>query len=296
MTIRQSLIRAATSFTAGHRERAEAVGRFYLERQNGDGGFRGKGPQSDLYYTGFAVLGLEALGKAYDRGRVLAFLRSFGDGGGLDLAHLAVLARISRLLDKDFLRSRQRVHFLNRLAEFRNPDGGFHHLPREGQSSAYGCFLAMGILEDLSAPAERPQELLAFLEGLRAGNGGYFNERSVPAVSVPATAAAVVTRVGLGRTDNEAAMEWLLSTRDRDGGFRVLPMAPVADLLSTATALFALWMGGADLSAIRHACREFADSLWDDSIGGFHPNGFDEWSDCEYTFYGIMAMGVLDHA
>lgn len=293
MTIRQRLIEAAAGFRAGHADKAAGAAGFFLERQNPDGGFRGKGPQSDLYYTGFAVLGLEALEAEYDRGRVRSFLRTFGGGEGLDLAHLAVLARLTRLLDSTFLQSDLRPRILNILPAFQNPDGGFHHLPDQGQSSAYGCFLALGIHEDLDVPVERPGEMLAFLDSLRAKHGGYFNERAIPAVSIPATAAAVVTRFLLGQTDNKSAFAWMLSVQDDGGGFCVLPIAPVADLLSTAVGLFALRVAGADLGAVRVSCGAFVESLWDASIGGFHPNGLDAWSDCEYTFYGMMALGVF---
>lgn len=294
MTIRQGLIKAASDFRAVHGEKAGPVGRFFLERQNPNGGFRGKGPQSDLYYTGFAVLGLEALEAEYDRAHVLAYLRSFGGGEGLDLAHLAVLVRLSRLLDPGFPASDRRKGIAAILPNFHNPDGGFHHLAEQGQSSAYGCFLALGVHEDLDTPLEKPQEVLTFLDGLRANSGGYFNERSVPAVSIPATAAAVVTRHLLGEKENGSAFEWMFTVR-HGGGFLVLPMAPVADLLSTAVALFACSVCGAEIAAIRADSRAFVDSLWDASNGGFHPNRLDAWSDCEYTFYGMMALGVLGH-
>jgi hypothetical protein len=34
------------------------------------------------------------------------------------------------------------------------------------------------------------------------------------------------------------------------------------------------------------------DSLWD-ATGGFHGNWTDDMLDCEYTYYGLLALGHL---
>jgi len=66
----------------------------------------------------------------------------------------------------------------------------------------------------------------------------------------------------------------------------------MSDLLSTAVALYALRLASVELGDLREACLDFVDSLW--SPGGFHGCVADRTPDCEYTFYGLLALGSLD--
>ena len=84
---------------------------------------------------------------------------------------------------------------------------------------------------------------------------------------------------------------WLLD-RCREGGFFATPDAPMPDLLSTATALHALSSLHAPLDRVREACLDFIDSLWT-SEGAFYGNWADDTLDCEYTYYGLLALGHL---
>ena len=71
-----------------------------------------------------------------------------------------------------------------------------------------------------------------------------------------------------------------------------MPGAPIPDLLSTATALHALVGMKASLEPIKEPCLDFVDSLWT-SAGGFYGNWADDALDCEYTYYGLLALGHL---
>ena len=84
----------------------------------------------------------------------------------------------------------------------------------------------------------------------------------------------------------------MFSRHADDGGFFAVPMAPLPDLLSTATALHALSGLHADLGKIREPCLDFIDTLWT-SKGGFHGTWTDDVLDVEYTFYGLLALGHL---
>ena len=55
---------------------------------------------------------------------------------------------------------------------------------------------------------------------------------------------------------------------------------------------FALQVMGASLDPIREACTEFVDLLWQDN-GGFIGHPADDVPDCEYTFYALLALGIL---
>jgi len=64
------------------------------------------------------------------------------------------------------------------------------------------------------------------------------------------------------------------------------------DLLSTATALHALAGLEISVSAVKDKCLDFVDSLWTNE-GGFYGHWGDDHLDCEYTFYGLLALGHL---
>jgi prenyltransferase beta subunit len=289
MNIRDSLISAAAAACPIGRITCDKAAAAFLRKQNPDGGFRGKGVQSDLYYTGFALMSLLALGRPADRQRLHGYLEQFAVGQGLDLAHLAALIRCHRLLNTlvaSFLEL-----YARQLETFRCKDGAYHHLCTGEEGSAYGCFLALAAYEDLGMAIPDLDAIILCLHNLKA-EGGYYNESMLPVVSVPATAAAITTLVAVGQLPDSGAADWLLKSRDIHGGFKVMPAAPVADLLSTAVALHALRTAGADIDPICPIDINFVTGLWDDDIG-FRQNIIDPISDCEYCFYGLLALGHL---
>ena len=292
MNICQTLLESASRSRFLLKERKSEIAEVILCRQNKDGGFIGKGAQSDLYYTGFALLSLLALEVPFNRAQVVSFLNTADTGTDCDLAHLAALIRCRRLMMPS---NRQTQNaFRRRLESFRCSDGAYHHLHAANQGSAYGCFLAVGAYQDLDAalPDGSRDKMLECLERLNKGQGGYFNEPDIPAPSVPATAAAIVVQRALtGSVKSSKSVQWLMSCYD-EGGFRVMPIAPVSDLLSTAVAVFALSAAGADLKSIRQPCLCFTDMLWKGGVG-FCANPFDSSSDTEYMFYGLLTAGIL---
>lgn len=294
MNIRQSLIEAAAKSVSLLGSRTADVIRLLKGYQNADGGFRGKGTDSDLYYTGFALLSLIALRARFDISSVVPFLNSFKTAQGLDLAHLAALIRQRVLVMPEPFDEDLRDSFRQQVDTFVCADGGYHHLAAGKTGSAYGCFLAVGACQDLSVElsVEKKEAVLTCIRRLKSPAGGFFNEPLIPAVSVPATAAAMmVQRVLTGAVQDAEAAPWLLKCL-QDGGFRVMPIAPVADLLSTAVALHALTVAGYDLSVIRSKCLAYVDLLWNNKKG-FCANAFDAISDPEYMFYGLLSLGHL---
>jgi hypothetical protein len=85
---------------------------------------------------------------------------------------------------------------------------------------------------------------------------------------------------------------WLLDRCHASGGFLATPAAPVPDLLSTATGLHALAALDAPLAGLYETCLDFVDSLWTNR-GGFFGSWVDDTLDCEYTYYGLLALGHL---
>ena len=71
-----------------------------------------------------------------------------------------------------------------------------------------------------------------------------------------------------------------------------MPHAPMPDLLSTATALHTLAGLQVPLESVKEPCLDFIDTLWTNE-GAFHGQWADDHVDCEYTYYGLLALGHL---
>ncbi len=224
---------------------------FILTRQNPDGGFRGRGAESDLYYTVFAVAGLKALGNPIPLFKVWKYVRSFGMGDGLDLVHLICLVQ---------LRTAFPIWGITRRRLYKR-------LKKHRAESAYGLFL----------------KLLA---------GDDSGQDDPVQVSLDAPTTQLAAAVLVNRQNDKASEEALLGRFTESGGFAPSDKIAVPDLLSTATALFALVSMGVDLAAMQQPCFKYAESLWHDS-GGFAGHVADEFEDVEYTFYALLSIGCL---
>ena len=288
MTLRQAMLDAARRAPEALGPSARLVADFLRNLLNPDGGFRGRSDPSDLYYTVFGLEASLALGLDLPRDNIRAWLDGFGDGEGLDFVHLCCLARCWADLSADA----PPAAIPGRLDAFRAADGGYAQQAGADHGTAYGAFLAVGALGDCGSPIPEPDRLLANLDALRTDDGGYANEAALPAAATPATAATLVLLHHLGRSVHEAAIEWLRARCMASGGFLAAASAPMPDLLSTATALHALATAGVPLDGLREPCLDYLDTLWD-RRGGFHGSWADDVLDCEYLFYGLLALGHL---
>ena len=269
----------------------ELVTAFLHRSVNADGGFPDRSGQSDLYYTVFGLDGLLALGQDVPR-PIASFLEGFGDGRDLDFVHLACLAHAWAASSRTGPPLRVRAAVIDRLNTFRSDDGGFAASEGAAIGTAYACFLALDAFEDLAEGVPEAPAMLRCLDGLRAADGGYANHAGAELGSTPATAAAVVLMRHLDRAPDERVVSWLLARSHQDGGFVAAPNVPMPDLLSTATALHALAALHADLEPLRENCLNFLDTLWT-GAGGFYGSWADSQLDCEYTYYGLLALGHL---
>jgi len=290
VTVREALLEAASRAAAVLGDSAALVADYLRGQLAPEGGFRGRGGPPDLYYTAFGLQASQALGALPPLARAMPFLESFGHGERLDLVHLASLARCLASLGPEAASEERRAALAARLEDLACPTGGFSHKQGSPVPSVYGCFLALGAYEDLGL--EPPSDLADHVESLKRPDGSYANEPSAPRGSTPATVAAVVVRKQLGRDVDAASLDWLMSRFRPGGGFVAAPGAPVPDLLSTATALHALAVGGRGLEEVAAACLDFVETLWD-GHGAFRGSWLDPTPDPEYTFYGLLALGHL---
>jgi prenyltransferase beta subunit len=272
-------------------ESRDLVRDFYLQRLNADGGFQNRAGESDLYYTVFGLEGLSALEHDIPP-HTAAFLTRFGNGSGLDFVHLTCLARAWATARRYGAPPEIARALLRHLEIYRARDGGYSVAANAELGTPYGAFLALGAIEDLRAEPAEPDRLLASVMRLRAADGGFANHEDAATGATPATAAAVMVMRHLDREPDPDVAGWLLGRAHGDGGFFAAPGAPVPDLLSTATALHALVAMHADISRLKEPCLDFVDTLWTNE-GGFCGSWLDHTLDCEYTYYGLLALGHL---
>jgi hypothetical protein len=273
-------------------ESADLVVRFLRSQLHADGGFKDRAGNSDLYYTVFGIEGLFALRADLPLGSLREYLRGFGDGEGLDFVHLVCLARCWAMLPAADLPPASARSILERIEAHRTPDGGYAPTPGQAGGTVYNSFLALGAYQDLRAEMPNPGGLLECLASLKAADGGYANQHDLPMGLTPTTAAAATLLRQLGSAVEPGLADWLLRRCHAEGGFFATPAAPIPDLLSTATALHALAGMKADFEPVREACLDFIDTLWS-SDGAFYGNWEDDVLDCEYTYYGLLALGHL---
>jgi hypothetical protein len=182
---------------------------------------------------------------------------------------------------------------LQRIEEFRKPDGGYEGDPNLPHGTAYGAFVALGAYQDLGYTPPEPLKLIRALKRLESADGAWSNFPGAKVGALNATAGAITLIRHLGFPVNQAVGNWVLAQVHPQGGFRAVPGAPMPDLLSTATALHALAALDHRVPAALHErCMDFVDSLWT-AEGGFYGHWGDEHLDVEYTYYGLLALGHL---
>ena len=293
MSLRLEMQQVARAAPKALKEATELVQDFLLAQQNADGGFKDREGKSDLYYTVFGLDALAALDAPVDLDGVKSYLMSFAEEESLDLVHLSCLTRCWGTIGRDRMPKNLRATLLKRLEDFRKPCGGWDNNPKREHGTAYGSFLALGAYQDMGKLPPKPLRILQSLKQLETPDHAWNNHPNLPIGSTNPTAGAVVLLNNLHLPISAEVGQWLRSQLHAQGGFVAVPDAPMPDLLSTATALHALAALEIRLNdGETERCLDFVDSLWD-ATGGFHGHWSDDYVDCEYTFYGLLALGHL---
>ena len=295
MSLRLEMLQVARVAPKALGESAELVRAFFLRQFSEEGGGRDRDGRADLYYTIFALAGLQALQSDLStlNSQLSTWLRRFNDGSGLDFVHLGALARCWAAAGFENMPAGLADSLLARIEAFRSRDGGYDSDADAAHGNAYGCFVALGAYQDLRCEMPEPLRMVQCLKFLETPDGAWANARGLATGSTNATAAAVAILHQLGMPMNAGVADWLLAREHPQGGFLAMPEAPIPDLLSTATALHALACLERELpSPVRERCLDFIDTLWS-AKGGFHGHWADDHLDAEYTFYGLLALGHL---
>jgi len=284
--------------------------------QNTDGGFSGREGDSDLYYTGFALRSLATLGALTPTlaQRAAHFLRSrltqqasvidlfsllyscllVQLNGGPDILSLLHSSPVARIKEGDWPDRIAEV-----LESFRTADGGYAKSPGGACGSTYHTFLAALCYQLLGRPLPRLGDVVRFVASRRREDGGYVEIGAMRRSGTNPTAAAVgllqiaaEEMPGLLGEVRDGVIDFLTSMTSPEGGFRANGRAPLADLLSTFTAVWTLdQLGGLQRLDVDRL-RRYVESLQRPE-GGFHGGLWDEGQDVEYTFYGLGVLALL---
>ena len=293
MSFRLQLLQVARLAPRLLGDSTELVRGFFRQQLSSGGAGLDREGRPDLYYTIFALAGLQAMDGDVPRDRVEAFLHTHGDGKALDFVHLSALARCWAVVGKQRMPRDLDQALLNRVETFRKPDGGYEGDAQLAHGTAYGAFVALGAYQDLGQTPPHLSKLIQSLKRLETPDGAWSNVPGAPIGATNATAGAVTLIRHLGFPVNERVGDWLLAQAHSQGGFLAVPGAPMPDLLSTATTLHSLAAMDRRLpSEVHERCLDFLDSLWD-ARGGFHGHWADDHLDAEYTFYALLALGHL---
>lgn len=279
VTIRllQTLTRGCDSLGA---EARALIVAFMLTQRTERGTYINKQGEEDLYYTSFGWLLESALGLEQDAEAMARYLAEF-DAEHLDLVHYAALLRC-RLMQKG---AQGRLMLLWEALQ-RTPIReleSFATVPNNDLASPYTQFVWMSLCEDT-----RNHYCKVSLEQYRTSDGGYANIRCAESMATNATAAALMVAGQCEGYDLERVRP-LVAMQHESGGFKASMVAPVPDLLSTATALFVLDCYGVQP---RYDSSDFVEAHWL-ANGGFAATLLDDRSDVEYLFYGLLALGTL---
>ena len=292
MTIRLEMIRALGRSKVVLQDSIPSVINFLTTAVNPDGGFKGRDKQSDLYYTVFGLEALLALGGHLPRNHIFNFIQKFIKQGTRDIIHLASLIRCYANLSGNGIEKRLRGKFIKNLEKFRSTDGGYANSTSVDDGTVYGCFFALSAYQDLQIDMPDYNAVAGCIQALSTPDGGFTNNSEIQTGSTNATSAAMMVLRHLHHQVNKKTADWLFAQCTSSSGFLAMPKTPIPDLLSTATALHALATIGFEIDTIKERCLDFIDSLWC-SEGGFYGNWTDTILDCEYTYYGLLALGHL---
>lgn len=240
-------------------EARAAVARALGALRQADGGFAGLDGRSDAYFSFFAWLSLRALGAAYDRASLCAYMRGQARGAK------AVEAACARIV-----------------------------LAREGRAGA----TCLPSVRGWVLSGDTREVYAAFMQAVACGTVprwvarlAWWRQRRLFAGA--AAARLPTPRLAAGRVlaalagvEAGGLARALAARRRADGGLAAAEGA-ASDLLSTAAGRFA------DAAACggRAEALGFVEACWmEDGLFGASPAA--ERGDAEHTFYGLLALGT----
>ncbi len=276
----------------------DEVSQFLISQQNPDGGFQDRGGRSDLYYSLFGGLMLRT-GKSEIRSPK-------SEGAQFETRNPQPITTLPELVEVATLNLKQYI------AQQSNSDvPGFIEkcclvlLQKElktGRNSQIKAFISLGksFWKDRHSINLSYRSFVLFLtldavlpfrKILRIGAKRMLSRTTIDQHSPCSEVAARVFLQKMMNLDGSKDQELLKSFACETGGFKAFAHLNNADMLSTAVALFALNYSNCDLRLLKPACLDFIQQNFVE--GAFLSGDGDPSADVEYTFYGLLALGVL---
>jgi len=294
---------------------------FLGSRKNGDGGFINRAGKADLYYSVFGYTLALILDFKLDVLKERKYLKRLKQEEKLDFVHSVCFVRCDFLLHLIDLRQRSGLSASKFLSIFfakdlilgrivkslRNNcsqllweleenianDGGYNHDKKAAaRSTIYANYLMWTLYQDLQIEQDVLDEITDANRSLRAENGSFANEENSADGVTSSTAAGLIMSSDSELEEIVKTKDWLKQMLTKRGGFKAAEGVPVADLLSTSTALLALQLTGENMQAYAENSVNFINLHWDES-GGFFGSIADMTCDVEYTYYALLGLGVL---
>jgi hypothetical protein len=266
-------------------EAQRRIASFVSSQLTANGGFMDKSGKADLYYTSFGLM-LAYILKLNINTSIIEKWLDKQENQLSDLVYGSAYIR-SRMLCK-LLKANKLNFALTQLFKTKQTLPVFTDYPHDDMYSPYSQFLLLSLHEDMGIKTINQQEILTSISEYHIEAGGYSNIKGSSQATTNATVAALAVKGQLyGYLANDD-IRYLYLSQDESGGFFAGVSSPVPDLLSTATALFMLKCYGL---TPRFNADDFIDSHWLSS-GSFGATLMDETGDVEYTFYGLLALGV----
>jgi len=250
----------------------EEIRDFIRSMQNPDGGFKNRAGDSDIYYSLFGYCLAEVFGEQHMLDKLKEFVILTRKEKAIGFIHSCCLVILREKLETKRRRSASGSFFFLLRSYLKE---------RHFINGSYRGFVLFLTLENFFRGSCRMK-----IAGNLMLSQSPVNEHS------PCT--EVAARLALNKLTGKNTAELqsrLMNFFDGNNGFKSFAHVKSGDMLSTATALFALKYSGADLRLITPGCLKFIQNNF--SGGAFFAGNGDLTVDPEYTFYGLLALGTL---
>jgi len=265
----------------------------FIETELTDGGFftSAKG-EPDLYITALGVLLSSLLGVEKNAEATTRYLRSKGNGEGLDFIYVVSLARAWRFYPHDSLEIGSYSKIAEQLEYSRCADNLWNQAFGTHYGSVYGTFLALASYQNLGLSVPDEAKLANSMKVLRSDDGAFGTDRGAVNATTPATSFAALI-LNFLEEPHEFEISWLLKQQHSDGGFLAVPQMPFSDIQSTFYTAMALAATAPEkLKEIAEQIKKFAFSMR--APGGFRGHLKEENSSIESTVFALACIGFAD--
>lgn len=309
-----SLIKAKSQLS---NEALESIKSFINSQKHAKGGFINRSGKTDPYYSIFGLTLSYVFNVPVDYKHEVEFLNKWKQNNSIDFIHAISILQCSYLLEAIKLSQKfehiasalskswiiqQSIGFqlakrirknykdlLLLVANHKSESGGYHHVNEQTSSSVYANFLVYCLFEDLHFSRLWRKTIAKSCLNLQLADGSFVNHPESKEGITSNTAAALML-IHQENFEDDMASKWLKSMQITNGGFLAGKQVPIADTLSTATALFALKSANKSNGIQITKAIEFVNLHWSEN-GGFFGSIADQHPDIEYTFYALLAIG-----